>query len=441
MTDMAKRKASKLTRKVRSIVHSPKESESLRRQLTIYQEHIVNLENDLKQKAGKTYKPDESEGRIRFVANQLDATGAPLVFMDFIKDFMAANPDLEHRPILHAFLPAEQKYIDELEDLGVKVVTHDRRDIAIEWVEGDVVILNTSAYETTFRTSIYESLERGAIKKLIWYVHEDWPEVFFGEDERKRVKKLLEANRMTMFIPAIKALKDYQEFFSTQQNLIRLPYRLNVDKQYYLKRQATDFDKLTFALVGRTGEGLKGHLPILYALIDFKNTHYKNDPARYRDFALHFIALESDYLSLQIKRHAGALGDSFKQFPPLSHAQALETIKNANVTICYSLRECLPVFVYEGMIMGHPILRNDASGMEEQLQEGVNGFFLDSYDFQQLVDTFEAVLNKKKTSNHVLEKMSQHSYETAFQATKNSYQPIIDVIKEALSTGDQHVHA
>lgn len=425
------KKVVRLKQKTRTALRGSQEDETqkLRDQLAIYQTHITNLEHDLKQKKGIVYQPDETDGRIRFVANQLDPTGAPLVFMDLMRDFMAHKKGNQAQPVLHTFLPAQQKYVDQLERLGMKVIVHEKRNIEVQWGKGDTVVLNTSAYEPVFRQSIYNALENDTVKKLIWYVHEDWPEVFFTDEERARLKDLLTRDKVVIFIPAAKALKNYQNFFGTQKNLSKLPYRLNVDAQYYSARQAADFDKLVFTLVGKTGEGLKGHLPILYALIDFQNTYYKKTPELYRDFELHFIALQEDYISLQIKRHAGALGRHFKQSPPLDHAETLKRIQAGNITVCYSLRECLPVFVYEGMIMGHPILRNDVSGAEEQLKAGINGLSLDSNDFQQVVETFETILNVRKTPDSVLEKMSKRSYEIALQATKNSYDPIINALR------------
>ena len=49
----------------------------------------------------------------------------------------------------------------------------------------------------------------------------------------------------------------------------------------------------------------------------------------------------------------------------------------------------------------------------EQLEEGGNGFRLESHDFWQMVGTLERVLNRRKTSNHALAEMSKRSVEIA----------------------------
>ena len=73
------------------------------------------------------------------------------------------------------------------------------------------------------------------------------------------------------------------------------------------------------------------------------------------------------------------------------------------MTICYSVAEALPVFVFEGMLAGHALLRNECSGMEEQLEDGRNGFLLKSDDFWQMVGTIERILNRTSTSDVQLE--------------------------------------
>ncbi len=84
------------------------------------------------------------------------------------------------------------------------------------------------------------------------------------------------------------------------------------------------------------------------------------------------------------------------------------------------------------MATGHPILRNDSSGIDEQLFEGKNGFYLESDDFNQVVDIIEAVLNKSKTSNEGLAKMSEYSNKVGLDQENNTYEPIVNEIIESL---------
>ena len=91
-----------------------------------------------------------------------------------------------------------------------------------------------------------------------------------------------------------------------------------------------------------------------------------------------FVGVEEDFLSRQLDEHRSILGDRVLVYPKLPRDECLRLVRAANVTLCYSLSECLPLYVLEGMLAGHPILRNGCSGLEEQLIADWNGFYLDS---------------------------------------------------------------
>jgi glycosyltransferase involved in cell wall biosynthesis len=155
--------------------------------------------------------------------------------------------------------------------------------------------------------------------------------------------------------------------------------------------------------------------------VEFLEHYYKKNPEAYRDFELVYIGLSKDFLSTQLLKHAKALKGHFKHYPNVSWEKNLEIVKEGNITICYSLSECLPLFVFEGMIAGNPILRNDSSGVDEQLVDGVNGYLLDTNDYHSIVNTIEAVLNRHKTSDKQLSKMSGEAYKIAKKQESHSY--------------------
>lgn len=388
--------------------------------------HIKFLEDQHRHAHTKTFNVVNGPC-VRFITNQLDSTGAPLIFIDVIRDFALRHPST---PIdLHSFEPANREYIKNMQEIGIESFVHENRDIALKFVKNDVVVLNTVAYSDTFKESIYDALDAGTVKKLIWYIHEDWPHIFFREEERLRLKSLIANDKISIFCPATQATENIQNFFELKKNISVLPYRLHVDEVYHRKKRTPEeYKKLKFVMVGKTGEGLKGHLPILYAFLTFKKMYYDKNPKKYRDFELNFIAIEADYLSLQIKNHSKALGNRLHIYEPLPHETALEKIQESNVTICYSLRECLPVFVFEGMMAAHIILRNDVSGRKEQLKDGKNGFLLENNDYEQVVETIEKILNTSTTSDEKLSEMSRVSYEIASKYLDNNYEVLMHEI-------------
>jgi glycosyltransferase involved in cell wall biosynthesis len=368
--------------------------------------------------------------RVIFVSHQLDTTGAPHVLIDLVRDFRKGYPQA---PIeFHTFNPVDRTNVRTLNKIGVKPMLHISRDINLRYVPGDVVILNTVAFSDIMRESIYENLESGTISKLIWYIHEDEPSYIFGPAETKRIKRLMDKDILTIFTAAIKTSDHYKEHFNEKAQILTQIYRVNVLPKYHKEREAQDFKRLDFILPGMAGDGRKGQLPILYAFIEFKKRYFDPSPEKYRQFSLCYIGVGKDFLSRQILKHSQkGLGDAFKHYGPISHEACLDLVLKANVTICYSMRECLPMFVYEGMVAGHPLMRNDSSGLEEQLVEKENGYYLESTNLEQVIQAIENICNKAKTSDEELAKMSKKSYEIASKLEKVKYDNITNSINEA----------
>lgn len=365
--------------------------------------------------------------KVVMISHQLDLSGAPYVFIDLAKELHTKLP--KNGLEFHTFNPSHKDNILALNKAGIKPRVHLNRNIGIPLQTGDTVLLNTVGHSTELLNSVYESLENGVAKKLVWFIHEDEPEIIFKPKDIKRIQKLLKEDKIIMFAAAVKTLSNYQKAFGNTKNIRMQPYKYKIPKEFQKVRKASDFDTLNFILPGTVSDGRKGQLPIFYALQAFKKQYYEKDPSAYRDFTLTYVGLDDDFLSRQIVMHGKKLfGDRFKHHRKVTHHKSSELIMDSNVTICYSLRECLPLFVFEGMAAGHPILRNDSSGMEEQLIDGKTGMYLDSKDYEQVVDTLERILNKKKTTNAQLAEMSKQANKLALEQATKSYDSIINEV-------------
>ncbi|MDB5167020.1 MAG: hypothetical protein JWN26_165 [Candidatus Saccharibacteria bacterium] len=358
-----------------------------------------------------------------FVSHQLDMSGAPFIAIDMALEFKASGKSVE----FYTYLPTHNQNFAKLNKAGIKPHVMMNKDMVPSFIQGDTVILNTVAHSEVSKEAVFSGAETGKLKQIIWYLHEDDPELLFRPDEQKRIKKMLASGKIKLLVPAHKIWKNYVKYFETEQNIILQPYKHTVPQKYKRVLKAKDFeDKLTFNLPGTVGDGRKGQLPIFYAFVQFYETYYKPHPENYRDFELVFVGVSTDFLSRQILDHARALDGHFSTYGKVTWIQNLDIGAKANFTICYSIREALPLFVFEGMAAGHPILRNDSSGMEEQLFPGKNGYLLDSDDYDQVVKTIESVLNKDTTSNAMLAAMSAYSSKIALRQENNSYTQVLN---------------
>ena len=81
------------------------------------------------------------------------------------------------------------------------------------------------------------------------------------------------------------------------------------------------------------------------------------------------------------------------------------------------------------MSCGHIVLRNNAGGMEEQLDDGVNGFRIDSTDIRQFAGVLARVLNKRTMTDSRLQTMGRASRSSSPACSIPSY---VDALELAM---------
>lgn len=354
------------------------------------------------------------------VSHRLDLTGAPRIAVDMALEF-AANGD----PVkFWTYQPALESELQKLRHAGVDAEVIPSRGVLPALARGDTIVLNTAAHRGIPRSILLSAAGKGRIR-LVWYIHEDQPANWISPEESALVQTLLDTNRMSIHIPGTQAHRNWVEHLHTTANVHVTQYRHDIPKLLHRPaRPHSDFgEKLTFIMLGEVSAN-KAQLPIFYSFSLFHELYFRRNPGKYRDFELVLIGLDQHELSQQIRAHASALSGHLRLHQVLPWDTVMDLVSTSNVTICYSQAECLPLSVYEGMLMGNVVLRNSCSGMAEQLRDGTNGFYLDSHDLLQVVDTIERVLNREQTDDSTLAEMSRRSYEMALPITENSYSAI-----------------
>ena len=354
------------------------------------------------------------ERKYIFLSHSIDQTGAPVVLMDLIDEFrqqvspkqievIAPHIDINHKRTL---LRAGIKF----SHINFKADANELR-YRVQLNKNDFVLINTVAVPHNYLEYIIQSIEQGRLNRAIWFIHEDDPKEHFRDKPFvDRVKKLLSQKKIDILVPSIKMQKKFEDFFGCKIFLKHL--HLGINEKYKLEKRQEDFDEIDFCMSGTVNEGRKGHPSILFAFYKFYETYYKDNPKKYRDFKLHFIGMDEMFLSQQIiAMGTEQLKERFIYTYKVTRDEALEYASKCNAVICYSLREAFGFYIAESMYMGSFLLRNDCSGVDEQLFDGKNGYALDSQSIEQFVSVLEEVLNKDKTSNEKLLKMGQFSQE------------------------------
>jgi glycosyltransferase, family 1 len=381
----------------------------------------------------KTVSNIDKRPKIIIVSHQLDNTGAPFVAMDLAFDIQKQVKNLGRKLKFIAFTPINIENVRELKKAGIEVEIYTDRNLWLNYNKGDIVILNSFGLSRAVTHSTIQAAKNNILDAFYWYGHEATPERFVDLDTRDEFVKLLESNKAKLYAVSKGSAEAYKEFFGTDKNTEVMNFRFDFPSDRFAVKDPEDFEKLDFVVTGAVSDGRKGQLPILYAFLNFYNNFYKKNPKAYRDFSLKFIGVdEAGYIKKQMEVSAKGLDGKCEIIGQIPRAKVLDFVEEANMTICYSYHESMGIFVYEGMAFGHPIIRNDCYGQEEQLIDGGNGWAVRNDDYQTLCDAIEESLNLEKTSNDKLAKMSKVSEEIAEKATHSEYF-VIDEIKKVLN--------
>jgi glycosyltransferase involved in cell wall biosynthesis len=368
-----------------------------------------------------------SNRRYYFFSHPIDHTGAPLVLLDVIKDYAA---QVDKKDISLVYPGGERSLLNQVFRLGIHTdkmvmgigtrVIHAQLGIK----KDDFVLLNTVALYPNYRDYILGLLEKGRLNKAVWFIHEDKPELRFDDKGLvRRVKRLIGLGLIDIVVPSKQTADDYNSFFDTDSVRV-ITLRVTVPVKYTEPRSTKDFDKLRFVISGTPSDGRKGQLIAISAFSKYINEYYAKNPDKYRDFELNLIAVgekNEDYISTQIRSIGdGLLGNKIHYYPKLSKLKAMEVTYRSNVTICCSLNETFALFVAEGMLMNHVILRNHTSGFEEQLRDGINGFSIDEGDLNDFASKIAQLLDKDM-SGATLKEMGSESQKIADKYLSSNY--------------------
>lgn len=379
---------------------------------------------------GQVQKRTSKSGRFVFIAHPMDNTGAPLVLLQIIDEVIEKYGARRVRLItpyidkkIRARLIKKGIRIEKAAQMGFHLTA---AQLALQ--KNDFVFMNTVAVYDNYRDVAINMLAHDRIKKLHWFIHEDEQQlrvvmpVLESKQQVSKIGKLARSNKLQIYVPSLRVKKFYDELFETD-TVENIPLLVDVPDEYRGAKTADHYKKLAFYISGTPSDGRKGQLIALAAFQEFALKYYAPNPENYRDFSLHLVAIGNDYISQQIKSiGTSTLGERLHVYPSLPRHEALGVANDCNVSICCSLNETFALYIAEGMLMGHIILRNDTAGVDEQLKDGKNGYLITD-DIPQFAYAIEHLLNKKTNTDDDLQAMGEVSQTIMKPYADNKYLP------------------
>lgn len=370
-----------------------------------------------------------SEPRIQVWSHEVTESGAPLVLFDIIHQWRRDSDFPKNiyfnfpfgarvNPALHSELDLEGIHFNEV------------RMSEAHFNNGDIVVLNSSAQPHWLYEKVITQLQSGVIKHLYFYIHEDDEHTTGATNPYKEdLGRLLREDKITIYAPSAKSTVNWKRYFDVKKNIHSMPGHISHHDKMFQHKSEKAFDDIKFVVVG-SREVRKGILNVLHALQTVEKYHIQKSPDKYRKYSLTVVGDDHkyDFHNKFIQNEASYFKERVKLLGNASHHEVYDILRNTNFTITYSVADSLSMVTYEGMAFGHPIIRSEASGQDEQLVVGKNGWLARTSNWGELVDAIEEVLNKEKTSNKKLALMSQESIKIAENNLHSRYR-ILDDLK------------
>jgi glycosyltransferase involved in cell wall biosynthesis len=372
-----------------------------------------------------------------FLSPPLYNSGAPQILMQVVDEF-ATRYGPESVRLLAPPVDTGRRERGEVSGVRVeraaKVLSPALVRLQLALREDDFVLMNTVAISRNYLNFVLDSLRTRRLAHAYWYIHEDVAQLpvlapdLLEPNVQTSIGRLTTEGRLTILVPSKRVKSEYDRLFATDKTRL-LPFKIDIDASRAMSRSSEDYSSVRFLMSGKPTDGRKGHMIALSAFHEFMKAHYECDPDGYRPFKLTLVGMSDDYVAEQIRSIGMTiLGERFEPISTVSHERALEITQHCNAVICCSFNEALPLYVIEGMCAAHVVLRNDAGGAEEQLEDGVNGFRIDSTDVKQFASVLESVLNKVTMSDRRLQAMGRASQGLVDRLRIPSY---VDALEQA----------
>ena len=352
-----------------------------------------------------------------FLSPPLGNSGAPLILAEIVQEF-ASRVGSQSVRLLAPPGAVEPRGPSEVSGVKVEraaeVLSPSLVRLQLALRKNDFVFMNTTAVSRNYLEAVLEALRSGRLSHAYWYILEDADQLsalapyLLRPEARSAIGQLMTQRQLTILVPSKKVKAGYDELFGNAEIGI-LPFKMETGT-HLAARPADHYSSVRFLISGSPTDGRKGHIVALAAFHEFMKAYYEPDPGAYRPFTLTLVGMTDDYISEQIRSIGSTvLGDRLKALSGVPHHEALEITRDCNAVICCSFHETGPMYVLEGMRRGHVVLRNDVGGMDEQLDDGVNGFRIDSKDIRQFAGVLARMLDKNATPDSRLQAMGRAS--------------------------------
>lgn len=302
--------------------------------------------------------------RVLFVSHETTLSGAPIQLAYLVAWLKAHGWETavvvaEEGPILATFRAGGAEVFVEpqlLKDPSYAAL----RDLAPNF---DVVVANTIA--------AWQAVQAAHLEKVpvVWYLHETRVGVQLMNEISMLRPSLALADALVAPTQATAAI--YQPFTDVIVHVV--PYGIPEVERTFVPATNKPF---TFVTLG-TYEERKGQDVLIDAVAQL-------DPAVWSGALLQMAGrpLDENFRD-KVRRKAEAIGN-VQVLGPLDHKNALQLLNGADVVVCPSRDETMPIVLLEAMSLGKAIICTEVGGVSEWIRNGLNGLLVPAENTEAL---------------------------------------------------------
>lgn len=321
-----------------------------------------------------------SQRKVLFVSHELSLTGAPRALLNMVTVAQKAGI----APVILSLASGPMEA--EIRRLGIRLyirpslhtqLLFGNKTLERFFAQFDLILFNTLA-----TVSLLKDIPYNPAKKVCW-LHE-------GSISHKHFGSFVNLPSILPLFDAVYTVGDYARSFTTPhlaqgQPVQDLLYGIPDERQKSLRTTADG--KVRFLLAGSLCKR-KGQRVLL------KSLRYLPRKVR-REMLVCLAGAPSEARVAKAVRHTRYA--CVQYLGELAHDKMLELYRDANVVLCPSLDDPMPIVCTEGMMFGKPVITSDHTGTASLVSKGNCGFVIPANDPKALARAIrKAVENKER---------------------------------------------
>src|SRR5436190_11519148 len=303
---------------------------------------------------------DPSQRRILFVSHETTLSGAPIQLVHLASWLNARGWEIT------IVAPEDGPVLKRSRLTGVELIFEPQLLIDPSYAalrrlsrEFRLVLANTIA--------TWEAVQAAHLEQtpVVWYVHETQ----VGVGLMKLIHMIEPSLGLAdaLIVPTATTARIYQRF--TKRPVHVVPYGIPGLAQRAMRSSGAPATFVTTA----TYESRKGQDILLEAIGQLDSETRAR--ARFELAGRPLEAVFHDQLCVRSRDF-----DNVRLLGPLDHEQSIELLRQADVVICPSRDETMPIFLLEGMSLGKALISTDVGGVGEWLHDGRNSLLVPNED-------------------------------------------------------------